>query len=216
MTEWTRDECVAETIESTVLYLLRPDARHPTTMAAYLTRALHNRLVDAQCAQRSRRVAERGAVDWSTPAMERAVTSVSSRHAMEACTPKEDRVLPLRPGLERLAAALVEPLSDEERLLIGWEGSLIPRRTIGAWLGVSRAAATKRIQRLRNRMRTIAARHVAALSPDERRDVDRFLDGRTAVPRDPVVARTCAVEPGSPDRAGIGHVPPVREEQPDA
>ena len=173
--EWERDEIVAATLESVILHLLKPNVRAPATMAAYLTRALHNRLTDARRAWRVRRGREERAIDWSHRARDRAVTSVSSEYAVQACMPDDTSNLQLAPGLERLAAALVRPLSDDERLLIGWESSMIPHRTVAEWLGISRGAATKRIWRLRERLRGMAAAHICSLAPAERLEVERFI-----------------------------------------
>ena len=173
--EWERDECVAETLESVILHLLKPNVRAPATMAGYLTRALYNRLEDARRARSVRWKREGSAADRSDRARDGAVTSVVSAYTVHACTSMNAESLQLAPGLERLAAALLQPLSDDERLLIGWESSMIPHRTVAEWLGISRGAATKRIWRLRERLRAIAAAHIRALTPAERLEVERFV-----------------------------------------
>ena len=175
--QWEREDCVAETLESVMLRLVRPDVRAPREMAAYLTRALHNRLVDVT-GLRATRVAEtESAADWGHSGAEGTVTSLASQHALESCgeSPAGGAGAP-SPALQQLAHALVDPLTDDERQLIGWEGNMIPHRTIAAWLGLSHAAATKRIWRLRTRLREIAVQHVRSLKPDERKEIERIMN----------------------------------------
>ena len=175
---WERNDCIADTLESVILYLLRPDVRAPATMAAYLTRSLHNRLADASRARSLRHAGEESAADQGNPAMDHAVISAISRYSVEACAPADKARLSLPPGLERLAAALVRPLTDAERLLISWEGNMIPHRTVAEWLGISRAAATKRIWRLRTRLREAATAYAGSLPPTEQAEVERYFDAR--------------------------------------
>lgn len=211
LAEWERDDCVADTLESVVVHLLKPNVRAPAKMAAYLTRALYNELTDARRALQARVSREEDAVDWSDRARDRAVTSVVSEYTVHACLPADTARLQLAPGLERLAAALVQPLSDDERLLIGWEGSMIPHRTIAEWLGISRGAATKRIWRLRERLRGLATAHIRSLAPTERSEVGRFVlrrfeedEGRKA--------RVAAESTRSPQRPGDDiNASPARE-----
>lgn len=179
--EWERDECVADALQSVILHLLKPNVRAPATMAAYLTRALYNRLADATRALQARRSKEEGAVDWSARARDRAITDAVSAYTVHACQPVDAASLQLSPGLGRLAAVLVQPLSDEERLLLGWESSMIPHRTIAEWLGISRGAATKRIWRLRERLRRLATEYLGSVAPAERMEVERFLNRRSDI-----------------------------------
>lgn len=175
---WERDDCVADTLQSVILHLLRPDVRAPATMAAYLTRALHNRLADASRARCLRNAVEDSEADQVDPAMDHAAMSTMSRYSVEACAPADEARVSLPCGLEHLAAALVRPLTDEERLLISWEGNMIPHRTVAEWLGISRAAATKRIWRLRTRLREAAAAYARSLPPPEQVEVERYFHAR--------------------------------------
>lgn len=174
--EWQREECVTEVLESAILRVMKPGVQPPAEMAAYLTRTLHNRLVDVARAQGTRAQREHAAVDRSAPALERAVTSLASQHAVESCT--ADRYAPspdLPPALARLSEALIKQMTEEERALISWEGNMIPHRTIALWLGISHAAATKRVWRLRARLREVAARHAQSLNAAEREEIDQLM-----------------------------------------
>lgn len=199
--EWERDDCVAETLESVILYLLRPEVRAPATIGAYLTRALYNRLMDARRARQARKAGEGNAADRNNPAMGRAVVAAVSRYSIDACTPADVSRAELAPGLEQLAATLVRPLTDEERLVITWEGNMIPHRTIAAWLGISRAAATKRIWRLRTRLREAVAEYARSLPPPERAEVERFVHRRTERATDPRRMKAAAEVTRSPYEA---------------
>ena len=173
---WQREECVIEVLESTILRFVKPGVQPPAEMAAYLTRTLSNRLLDAVRAHGARTRHELAAADRTAPAYEQAVTSLASQHALEGSTvPRDASASDPPPGITRLAAALIREMSEEERNLISWESNMIPHRTIALWLGISHAAATKRIWRLRARLREVAARHARTLPPAEQDDIDRFM-----------------------------------------
>lgn len=179
MPEWESNDCVAEVLESVALHLIRPEVRPPSGVAAYLARALRNRIVDAARARASRAANELHAADHGRPSYEGAVTSVASQYALESCQldPPES-ASPVSPVLQGLVAALSEALTGEEQALLVWEGNLIPHRTIAQWLGISHAAATKRISRLRTRLRALAAEHEAILEPQARAEIRRVTQGR--------------------------------------
>jgi DNA-directed RNA polymerase specialized sigma24 family protein len=177
--QWEREDCVADTLESMMLRLVRPDVRAPKEMAAYLTRALHNRLVDITRLRAARVAEAECASDWNHPGAEGAVTALISQHAIRSSAETSTGITAtLSPALERLARALLDPLTDEERQLIGWESNMIPHRTIAAWLGSSHAATTKRIWRLRARLRETALRHADSLPPAERNEIERIINRR--------------------------------------
>ena len=212
--EWEREDCVAEALETVILHLLQPEVRAPASMAAYLTRALRNRLTDAGRAREARTAGEGSGADRNNPAMNRVVTSAVSRYSVDACAPAGMAPTGLPRGLERLAAALVRPLTDEERLLVTWEGNMIPHRTIAAWLGISRAAATKRIWRLRTRLREAAAVYASSLPPREQDEIVRFVDRRRA---DPVrITAAAEVTRSSYQTEHRTRKPPELEERHDA
>ena len=173
---WQREEYVIEVLESTILRFVKPGIQPPAEMAAYLTRTLSNRLLDAVRAHGARTRHEQAAADRTAPAYEQAVTSLASQDALEGSAVFRDAsASDPPPGIAQLAAALIHQMSEEEHNLISWESNMIPHRTIALWLGISHAAATKRIWRLRARLREIAARHARTLSPAEQDDIDRFM-----------------------------------------
>ena len=94
-----------------------------------------------------------------------------------------------------LSAAIREMTTDEERLLLTWLAERVSHRMIATWLGVSYDAATKRIWRLCRKLRAAAVRHVGALAPEERAEVERFFRRAGVLP--PLVA---AVSPAAARR----------------
>lgn len=176
LSQWEREDCVADTLEAMMLRLVRPDIRAPEEMAAYLTRALHNRLVDIARA-RAAQATDECTANWSKPGADRTVAVIVPQHAVMPCDDAAVGISSgLSPAVERLARALLDPLTEDERQLIGWESNMIPHRTIAAWLGVSHAAATKRIWRLRARLREIALGHADSLAPSERGEIERIIN----------------------------------------
>jgi hypothetical protein len=103
------------------------------------------------------------------------------------------------PALERLAAVLERELDDDERLLVVWMSNCAPSRDIARWLGIAYKAAAKRIERLRERLQTVALRHVETTDGDERRELLGFL-GRAALASRPA-ARLAAVRDGAQETA---------------
>ena len=66
-----------------------------------------------------------------------------------------------------------------------------PPRDISRWLGIAYKAAAKRIERLRERLQTVALRHVETTDGEERRELLDFLGRASLAPRP--AARLAAV-----------------------
>ena len=191
------------------------DDRHPPprTLAAYLGTALRNRWRNVCRAERRRHAhdVDALAVEVADAADEAAVPSLASDWSRRASRAPDDEPAPLHPALAALAAALAAELrDDEERLVLAWLGHHVPQRLIAGWLGVSYAAASKRIERLRQRLRRAALEHAASLGDAERRVLLAFFrraDGNDAPPPVPdgtrAPRRVRAVgAPASPDSGG--------------
>lgn len=184
MPEWESNDCVAEVLESVALYLIRPEVRPPSKVAGYLARALRNRMVDGARTRASRAASELHAADRSRPSYEGAVTSVASQYALESCQlDSTEFEKPVPPPVHSLLTLLNEALTDEERTLLVWEGNMIPHRTIAQWLGISHSAATKRISRLRMRLRALATAHRDRLEPAAQVEIGRVMHGRGQLTR---------------------------------
>jgi hypothetical protein len=80
-----------------------------------------------------------------------------------------------RHALRRLSTMLDEGISEEERRILAWLSNYVSQRDICSWLGVSYAAGTQRIWRLRERLRTAAKRHASAFSLRDQLELTRFF-----------------------------------------
>jgi DNA-directed RNA polymerase specialized sigma24 family protein len=183
------DDCLADV----AVHLITTSGPPPRSLPAYLARSLRNRLLNDV---RARARAERRARDGFAAPTE-ADLAGSSQHALRACGALE--TLPLAPPLERLATVLERELDPEERLLVVWMSNCAPPRDIARWLGIAYKAAAKRIERLRERLQTVAVRHVETTDGDERRELLGFL-GRAALASRPA-ARLAAVRDGAQETA---------------
>lgn len=171
-----REELVVDVLDDAATRLADPAHRPPRYLAAYLVRALHHRVLNRRRAGARRRVvAERAAREMETHA-ERAVLTVCSESALRASHGPDWAAPPINPALARLAAALERRLTEDERRLIGWLGAHVPQRHIAAWLGISYGAVSKRIARLRARMRGAADAYIAAQGEPERAALRRFFE----------------------------------------
>jgi len=139
----------------------------PGSVAGYLVRMLRNRVLNAL---RSRdRLAKR--VDDAACNSEHAErTSAGADHDIERhATPA--------PAVARLAAALDAAMSEDERMLATWLANGVAQQQIADWVHVSYPALCKRVSRLRARLRSVAERHVATASEDDRRALAPLMNG---------------------------------------
>ena len=81
----------------------------------------------------------------------------------------------LSPALERLAAALDEGLSADERLLLVQVRNHVPLRTIAEWRRIKRNTLKVQLWRLRRRLWEAAQRHADSLNARDRAELDRFF-----------------------------------------
>jgi RNA polymerase sigma factor (sigma-70 family) len=180
--ETVADDCLADV----AVHLITSNAPPPRSLPAYLARSLRNRALNAARGRaRVERRDERHRLDAPTE-HELAACSEHARRASERF-----EAAPLSPALERLAAALEAPLSEDERLLAVWMSHCAPQRDIAVWLGIAYKAAAKRIERLRERLQLAALRHVETTEGEERRELLTFL-GRASLAPGPA-ARLAAV-----------------------
>ena len=83
--------------------------------------------------------------------------------------------LRLPPVLERLVSVFEQRVSTDERQLLSWVGQRVPFSLIAEWLGVSRAAAIKRVGRLRERLIDAALHFGTSLEASDLAELARFL-----------------------------------------
>lgn len=187
--EAAADDCLADV----AVHLITTSGPPPRSLPAYLARSLRNRVLNDV---RARARADRRELDAPAGPTE-AELAGSSHHALRAAGALE--MIPLSPALERLAAALERALDDNERLLVVWMSNCAPPRDIARWLGIAYKAAAKRIERLRERLQTVALRHLETTDGDERRDLLGFL-GRASLAPGPA-ARLAAMREGAQETA---------------
>jgi DNA-directed RNA polymerase specialized sigma24 family protein len=148
------------------------DARRvvPRRLAAYLGTALRRRwLTICRAERRRQRHGERAAELEPHEGESGLVAGACSEWARRASRGDAEEPPPLPPALQRLAAVMADGLSEEERLMLAWLGHHVPQRLVAEWLGIGHAAAAKRIERLRQRLRGAAVAHAATLDAGERR-----------------------------------------------
>jgi hypothetical protein len=74
-----------------------------------------------------------------------------------------------------LAAVFDAAMTADDRVMATWLANGVTQRQIAEWLGLSDAAASKRVSRLRARLRAVAARHAAGAEAGDRRVLAGFL-----------------------------------------
>jgi RNA polymerase sigma factor (sigma-70 family) len=166
-----RDDLVGETLEDAALALFVPNAATPRSIPAYLVASLRNRILNRRRSAGSvRRVRESALAD--RPTADDALCSESSQRA--SAGPSWEPPRPSR-AVASLASALLDDLSEDERLLLVWVSHHVPYREIADWLGVGYAAVGKRVERLRARLRARAELHIAASNDTERRVLETLF-----------------------------------------
>jgi DNA-directed RNA polymerase specialized sigma24 family protein len=173
------DDCLADV----AVHLITSDTPPPRSLPAYLARSLRNRVLNAvrTRARAERRLAERRLPEEAGDTLEGAVAACCSDYALRASGALVDPP-PLAPALSRLAQALAATLADEDRLLAVWLSHCVPTREIAAWLGLGDRAASKRIERLRERLQLVALRQLEASEGDDRRELLGFLGRASLAP----------------------------------
>jgi RNA polymerase sigma factor (sigma-70 family) len=185
-----RDELVVELLNDAVLRLMQYHKPVPRSLVAYLIATLRHRI--AASARSTRRVAERAA-DFSRHGDATDLVEHSSSEAsLRASRGQLSEPHVLAPALERLASALDEGLTEDERTILDCVARSVPQRIIAEWIGMTHGALRIRVWRLRERLREAAVVYAAHLSPAERLELKDFFR-RTAVLRREDVAPTAPV-----------------------
>lgn len=179
-----RDERVVwamELLYHVAMSIARETASTPRAIGPYVATACKRK---AFTERRDRVVRERWEGD-STEELgghsERAVVAACSEDSLRAARGPAWEQPELPPVLERLVARIDGEISEQERQLLSWVGQHVPYSLIAEWLGVSRAAVTKRITRLRARLIRVACRFGGTLDPADTALLVRFLRRAGAV-----------------------------------
>lgn len=167
-----RDAVVDDCLADVAVHLITSDAPPPRSLPAYLARSLRNRVLNDL---RARSRAERRNGEVRLDASDESRSAGCSEHALRSSAGPPDAP-PMSAPLQRLAAALEGPLTEEERVLAVWMSHLVPPAEIAAWLNIAPKTAAKRIERLRERLQHAALEHVEGTEGDERQELLVFLD----------------------------------------
>jgi len=193
-----RDEFIGELLDDLAIQLMRPSAPTPQNLRLHVITAFRRRFLTLKRDRaRRQRVIDEAAFDV---ALENDLTSASDgiagcSHETMRASRAPDVNPPTLPGvLERLARALNEKLTPEERHLLAAVAENVPQRQIATWLGISHVVARKRLQRLRARLNQAAMQHANSLPPDEARELARFL-------------RRCRVQINAVEQPGMHSTP---------
>lgn len=147
----------------------------PASLSGYLVGTFRNRCLNHRRRHQQRERAVHEGADESAGEGERTLWGACSQHLLHSVQGPDWESAPLAPVLERLVSAFDEGTTEEERLILQWISDFTSQREIAAWLGVSYAAATQRIRRLRERLREAAARYARALDGAEQRELQQYF-----------------------------------------
>lgn len=195
-----REECVTELLVDTAMRIIEHRLPRVRSVANYLVRALHNRVLNER--KKARRDERRTATAAARDAPdcgdgERAVIAVMSEFAMRAARGNEvqnidgsddssdassdaasDADSAWRAAVRRLGAALQGEMSEDEDRIMAWLGDRISQRDIAEWLGASYDAIRTRVSRLRAELAEATERHERSLPAPERVIVERIRSER--------------------------------------
>jgi DNA-directed RNA polymerase specialized sigma24 family protein len=169
------DDEVSDLLEDVAVLIVNGRVRPTRSIAAYLMTALRRRLTRASIADADRTGAEERAAIGLPGNGERAVPSVVSESTWRATYGPDWVPLPVPRVVERLASMIEEGLSKEERFILQALSNFVAQRDICQWLGVSYAAGTQRIWRLRERLRQTAMAYADHFDKQERTELENFF-----------------------------------------
>ena len=197
-----REETVVETLNDAAVTLMKYSTRIPRSLVAYLVSSVRHRV--GASARSARRVAE-GEREFNDELDSADVLARSSSEAsLRASRGPWGEASVLSPALERLASALDEGLTEEERMILDWVARWVPQRVIAEWVGMSHGALRIRVWRLRERLREAAVVYADHLSPAERLELKDFFRRTAMLRREDVADSTPAPRRHGPaDRARI-------------
>lgn len=178
-----RDEAATQCLNNALLVLRRYTTPMPRSLSAYLVIALRNAIRNSRRAENRDALRHRIAVREGAALGEWVISESCSEHSLRASEGPDREQPTVAPVLERLASALEEGLSADERRILGWVGDWVPQSVIAGWLGIPYPTLRSRVLRLRERLREVAARYASALDPDEQRVLKEFFRRTATSPR---------------------------------
>jgi DNA-directed RNA polymerase specialized sigma24 family protein len=172
-----RDDLVSDILTDVALHFLTPGAAAPRNPRMYLIASFRNRLLN-EVRGNARRdnciggAVRDAAVDYADSAD--IAAGCSQAAVRESRGPGwESAAIPV--AVRKLAIHLAEALTVEERQLLVAVAEDVPQRQVAEWLGLSHAAARKRLERLRGRMARVAVQFTGTLPPAEAHEVQKFF-----------------------------------------
>src|SRR5688572_28359024 len=170
---WEWGTCITEVLDDVALKLATGRIKLPASLGGYLVRAVRYRHVELRrlAARRDRQYSSASDVD----AAERVLVSLCSESTVRASEGPVRSDAVGSAALARLATILRAELSEDEVLLLAWRSAGVPYRQVAAWLGITYAAAAKRIARLSQRLRGIAWLRAESFPSEERAEIARFF-----------------------------------------
>lgn len=178
-----REQVVLGCLDDVALVLMRHLTPIPRSLAAYLIRALRHDVLGERRGTGRRAARDEAALALRGAMTERVVLEVCSEESVRASAGPDWEAAALSPALERLASALDEGLTDEERCVLGWLGQWVPQALVADWLGISYGALRVRVSRLRDRLREAALRYAGQLPPEDRAVLQEFFRRTALTPR---------------------------------
>ena len=170
---WEWGTCITEVLDDVALKIAAGRVKLPVSLGGYLVRAVRYRHLELRrsIARRDRHYASASDAD----AAERVIVSVCSESTVRASQGPMRNDAVGSAALARLATILRAELSEGEVLLLAWRSAGVPHRQVAAWLGITYAAAAKRIARLSQRLRAIAWLRAESFPAEERAEIMRFF-----------------------------------------
>lgn len=164
-----------ELLYHVAMALARGRASMPRAIGPYLATACKRRMLSEQRQQLVRERHEIERADETGAIGERAVLGLCSEDAVRSSFGPDWEAPPLSPTLERLASALDEGVSLQERQILSWLEERVSFSEIAGELGISRSAAIKRVARLRERLVDAAYRLGESMDRTDLSELVRFF-----------------------------------------
>jgi hypothetical protein len=162
--------CLTEVLEDEGIRLTRREAIAPVSLAAHLIAAVHDRYLRLEransCYERYHGVAGEFCSSG------RVVTSRCSENAS-----RDSDIPPAAStaALTKLLGDLRSGLTPEEEAMLVWLSEGVPHAQIAGWLGLSHDVCTKRIWRLRRRLRLELVSRAATYSSADQSEITRVM-----------------------------------------
>lgn len=164
-------DCVDAVLEDAALRWVIDGAAPPENLPAYLLRAVtyRRKRMERDASRLSKRYALTSTVEGAVVSL-CSTSSIRDSQGLTDSSPDEGQAV-----LAKFCALLIEPLNEDDRMMLARLGDGLPYREIAAELGVNYESGRKRIQRLCARVRDAVPQVLEQLSDDERARINRIL-----------------------------------------